>query len=150
MQKGCAEVGATPVASLTELLRQSDIVTLHVPLTTATRHLIDEATLALMQPNAVIVNTSRGGVIDETALIRALQDNRLYGVALDVLEGEPPADNHPLLTFDPRRVILTPHFGAWCNASVPDLHAEIAGALADMLAGRLPASTMNRDVRLRG
>jgi D-3-phosphoglycerate dehydrogenase len=140
------ERGATPVASLEALLRSSDVVSLHVPLTERTRHLIDETTLGWMKPTAVIVNTSRGGVIDEAALVRALQENRLYGAALDVLAPEPPSADHPLLSFDPRRVILTPHFGAWCAASVPDLHAEVASAVAAVLAGRWPASTMNPTV----
>jgi D-3-phosphoglycerate dehydrogenase / 2-oxoglutarate reductase len=143
------ERGAIPVASLEELLRLSDIVSLHVPLTAQTRHLIDETALSMVKSTAVIVNTSRGGVIDEAALVQALQENRLYGAALDVLATEPLALDHPLLALDPRRVILTPHFGAWCAASVPDLHAEVASALAAMLAGRWPASTMNPDVMPR-
>jgi len=97
----------------------------------------------------VVMLTSRGGVIDESALIRALQEDRLYGAALDVLATEPLELDHPLLALDPRRVILTPHFGAWCAASVPDLHAEVAAALAAMLAGRWPVSTMNPDVTQR-
>jgi D-3-phosphoglycerate dehydrogenase len=143
------ERGAMPVASLEELLRLSDIVSLHVPLTAQTRHLIDETALSMVKSTAVIVNTSRGGVIDEAALVQALQENRLYGAALDVLATEPLALDHPLLALDPRRVILTPHFGAWCAASVPDLHAEVASALAAMLAGRWPGSTMNPDVMPR-
>ncbi len=140
------ERGATPMASLEDLLRISDVVSLHVPLTEQTRHLIDTTNLSWMKPTAVIVNTSRGPVIDEPALIAALREDRLRGAALDVLESEPPAADHPLLEFDSRRVILTPHFGAWCAASTPDLHAEVAGALAAVLAGRWPASTMNPGV----
>jgi len=137
------------VPSLEELLRLSDVVSLHVPLTAQTHHLIGETALSMVKSTAVIVNTSRGGVIDESALIRALQEDRLYGAALDVLATEPLELDHPLLALDPRRVILTPHFGAWCAASVPDLHAEVAAALAAMLAGRWPVSTMNPDVTQR-
>jgi D-3-phosphoglycerate dehydrogenase len=140
------ERGAMPVASLEELLRLSDVVSLHVPLTAQTHHLIGETALSLVKSTAVIINTSRGDVIDEAALIQALLANRLYGAALDVLATEPLALDHPLLALDPRRVILTPHFGAWCAASVPDLHAEVAAALAAMLAGRWPAATINTDV----
>ena len=140
------ERGAISVASLEELLCLSDVVSLHVPLTAQTHHLIDETALSMVKSTAVIVNTSRGGVIDEAALVQALQENRLYGAALDVLATEPLALDHPLLALDPRRVILTPHFGAWCAASVPDLHAEVAAALAALLAGRWPAATMNPDV----
>ena len=143
------ERGAIPVPSLEELLRLSDVVSLHVPLTAQTHHLIGETALSMVKSTAVIVNTSRGDVIDESALIRALQEDRLYGAALDVLATEPLELDHPLLALDPRRVILTPHFGAWCAASVPDLHAEVAAALAAMLAGRWPVSTMNPDVTQR-
>ena len=143
------ERGAIPVESLEELLRLSDVVSLHVPLTAQTHHLISETALSMVKSTAVIINTSRGGVIDEAALIQALQADRLYGAALDVLATEPLALDHPLLELDPRRVILTPHFGAWCAASVPDLHAEVASALAARLAGRWPASTMNPDVMPR-
>jgi D-3-phosphoglycerate dehydrogenase / 2-oxoglutarate reductase len=143
------ERGAIPVASLAELLRLSDVVSLHVPLTAQTQHLIDETALRLVKSTAVVINTSRGGVIDEAALVRALQEDRLYGAALDVLATEPLALDHPLLAIDPRRVILTPHFGAWCAASVPDLHAEVASALAALLAGRWPAATINPEVTPR-
>ena len=141
--------GAMPVASLEHLLRESHLVSLHVPLTDQTRQMIDRASLAQLRPGAMIVYTSRGGVVDEQALVWALQSGRLFGVALDVLDPEPISPDHPLLAIDPRRVILTPHFGAWCAVSVPDLHAEIAAALSAVLAGRLPASTMNPGVRPR-
>lgn len=140
------ERGAIPVASLEELLAESDVVSLHVPLTPQTHQMINATTLGLLKPNAVIINTSRGSVIDEVALIHALQTDQIYGVALDVLAPEPPAFDHPLLSFDLRRVILTPHFGAWCAASTPDLHAEVAGAMAAVLAGKRPESTMNPEV----
>ncbi len=143
------ERGAIPVTTLEELLRTADVVSLHVPLSAQTHHLIDETALSYVKPSAIVINTSRGRVIDEAALVRALQENRLYGVALDVLEDEPLAMDHPLLALDPHRVILTPHFGAWCAASVPSLHAEVAGAVADLLAGHWPAATMNREVMPR-
>lgn len=137
--------GATP-ASLEELLRESDIVSIHVPLMPATRHLIDEAKLALMKPTASIVNTSRGGVIDEAALTRALQEGRIFGAALDVLQQEPPPNDHPLLSFDPRRVILTPHMAASSLDALPDLHREMAAAVSAILADRWPPSVINPDV----
>jgi D-3-phosphoglycerate dehydrogenase len=128
------------------LLRASDIVSLHVPLTPQTRHLIDAAGLALMKPSAAIVNTSRGPVIDEAALIDALQSNRLFGAALDVTEQEPPPADNPLLTIDPQRVILTPHFAASSEEVHVDLHREVSAAAAAVLAGRWPEATMNRTV----
>ncbi|MBM3215384.1 lactate dehydrogenase [Candidatus Poribacteria bacterium] len=93
--------------SLHELLRESDVVTLHVPLTSATRGLIGARELGLMKPSAVLVNTCRGPVVDEPALVDALRAQRLRGACLDVLTQEPPAIDNPLLTLD--NVLLTPH-----------------------------------------
>ena len=90
-----------------ELLRTSDIVSLHVPLNDTTRHLIGAAELALMKPDAILVNTSRGPVVDETALHAALVANKLFGAGLDVFAEEPPPANHPFFTLD--NVVLTAH-----------------------------------------
>ena len=94
-------------ASLPDLLAQSDVVTLHVPLNQATHHLIGAEQLAQMQPHALLVNTCRGPVVDEAALIAALQAGTIAGAALDVLDKEPPAADNPLLAME--NVILTPH-----------------------------------------
>jgi len=100
------ETGVSP-RTLAELLAESDALTLHVPLDGGTRHLIDEAALALMKPDAVLVNTARGGVVDEAALARALRAGRLAGAALDVFEHEPlPASS--ALEGAPH-LMLTPH-----------------------------------------
>ena len=99
--------GVTPV-SLDSLLRQSDIVTLHVPLDASTRALIDAAALSLMKPDAFLVNTARGGIVDEQALKRALVDQRLAGAAFDVFEVEPSADAELLRL---PGFIGTPHIG---------------------------------------
>jgi D-3-phosphoglycerate dehydrogenase len=135
-------IGAIP-AELDQLLSTSDIVTLHVPLTPANRHLIDARRLAMMKPTASLINTSRGGVVDEAALIEALQTNVLFGAALDVLEREPPADNHPLFAIDPMRVIVTPHFAASSEAVTPTAHRQVAEAMASVLRGEWPSATMN-------
>jgi D-3-phosphoglycerate dehydrogenase len=137
--------GARP-ASLDQVLQEADIVSLHVPLAPATRHLIDERRLALLKPSAAIVNTSRGPVIDEAALVRALQEERIFGAALDVVDQEPLAEEHPLLGFDQRRVILTPHFAASSEEVIPDLHQEVCGAFTAVLDGRWPPSVMNPGV----
>ena len=97
-------------ADLDEVLRSADIVTLHVPLTPGTRNLIDRAALARMKPGAYLVNTARGGLIDETALVEALAGGRLAGAGLDVFETEPLPAGHPLAAF--RNVVLTPHISA--------------------------------------
>ena len=92
-----------------ELLRESDFISLHCPLTEETRHMIDEEAIGLMKPTAFIINTARGALIDEPALIRALREGRIAGAGLDVQETEPPAEDSPLYTLD--NVVLTPHMG---------------------------------------
>jgi phosphoglycerate dehydrogenase-like enzyme len=100
---------------LRELIRTSDIVSLHVPLNDSTRHLIGAGELALMKPTAILVNTSRGPVIDEVALTRVLSEGRIFGAGLDVFDREPPPANNPLLKLD--NVVLTAHFAGptWDN-----------------------------------
>lgn len=95
--------------SLEEVLKQSDYISLHCPLTPQTKHIINKETLAMMKPTAFIVNTGRGALIDEPALIEALQNGVIAGAGLDVQETEPPAMDNPL--YDMPNVILTPHMG---------------------------------------
>lgn len=97
-------------ASLDQVLTEADVLTLHVPATPETTHLIDENRLALMKPSAIIINTARGKIIDETALIKALEGGAIAGAGLDVFETEPVARNNPLLKLD--NVVLTPHISA--------------------------------------
>ena len=92
-----------------ELLKNSDYVSMHCPLSESTKHMINKDTLSLMKPSAFIINTSRGALIDEDALIEALENGTIAGAGLDVQENEPPAENSPLYTMD--NVLLTPHMG---------------------------------------
>lgn len=131
---------------LDDLLRAADIITLHAPLTPTTQGLIGRRELALLRSTAMIVNTSRGGLIDEAALIEALTTERIFGAALDVLASEPPDPTHPLLQIDPRRVILTPHFGSASADARTALHREVAAALEAFLEGQMPTSLVNREV----
>jgi phosphoglycerate dehydrogenase-like enzyme len=100
---------------LRELLRTSDFVSLNVPLNASTRHMIGAGELAAMKPTAILVNTCRGPVIDEPALVRVLGDGKLFGAGLDVFDQEPPPADNPLLTLD--NVVLTAHFAGptWDN-----------------------------------
>jgi phosphoglycerate dehydrogenase-like enzyme len=100
------DLGARKV-ELDELLRESDIITIHVPLLRDTRALIGERALSWMKPNAVLINASRGPIVDEKALVHALSEHQIAGACLDVFENEPIASDHPLLQFD--NVLLTPH-----------------------------------------
>ena len=101
--------------SLEELLKECDFVTLHCPLTSDTKHLINKSKLELMKPQAFIINTSRGAIINEMDLIEALKNKKIAGAALDVQEQEPPELNNPL--FNMKNVILTPHIGWRCLES---------------------------------
>jgi len=108
---GSPQQGRLP---LDELLARSDVVTLHVPLAENTRGLIGERELALMRPDALLINTARGGIVDEAALIAALREGRLGGAGVDVLAVEPPRSGSPLLEGPPPNLIVTPHV-AWAG-----------------------------------
>jgi len=116
--------------SLDEVLQQADAITLHCPLNENTRHLIGEAELAKMKPRAFIVNTARGGLIDEQALAAALRRGHLGGVATDVLVQEPPVDGNVLLAQDIPRLIVTPHT-AWGSQ---EARQRIVGQVAENAA----------------
>jgi D-3-phosphoglycerate dehydrogenase len=120
------------LTGLDEVLTHGDIISLHVPLTDETFHLIDEGALSRMKPGAFVVNVSRGGVIDEEALGRALIGGRLAGAALDVFEFEPLPPNSPLLNLP--NVVLTPHLGASTVEAQELVAREIAESVRDALA----------------
>lgn len=131
-------------ASLLDLARRADFVTPHVPLTAETRHLIDGAFLAAMKPDACLINTARGAVVDPDALLSALQADAIGGAALDVFVPERLPSGHPLLA-DPR-LIATPHVAFYSEESVADLASAAAANVAAVLAGRRPADTVNPEV----
>ena len=120
------ELGLTGL-ELDELLSVCDIVSLHVPLTPATRGLLDEARIRLMRPGAILINAARGGVVDEEALARALEDGHVAGAAVDVYEQEPPGSACPLLNLSAsaaQRVLLTPHIAGVAYEAASGLYAE--------------------------
>ena len=129
----CAEVGVT-LASKEELLARADVVTIHLVLGERSRGLIGAAELALMKPGATLVNTSRGPIVDEAALIEALRDGAIAGAALDVFDQEPLAPDHPLRTLP--NAVVTPHIGyvtaetyrIFYQHAVEDIRAWLDGA----------------------
>lgn len=123
--------------SLEEVLSQSDYVSLHCPLMPQTRHIINKDTLALMKPTAFIINTARGPLIDEAALIEALKEGRIAGAGLDVQEVEPPAEDNPLYQME--NVILTPHMG-WRGL---ETRQRLVSILADDIKNYLNGTPIN-------
>jgi D-3-phosphoglycerate dehydrogenase len=138
-----ADTGGAAVLGLDELLASSDIVILHAPLTAKTRHLIGERELALMADGALLINVSRGGLVDTTAVIASLQAGHLGGVGLDVIEEEPsvPAEllTHPA-------VVITPHIAFSSDASLADLRRSAAEEVVRVLRGEAPRNPCNRPV----
>ena len=133
------ELSARPV-NLDELLRQSDIVTLHVPLTPATRGMIGDRELEMMKPTAYLVNTSRGPVVDEKALYRALTNRRIAGAGLDVLEQEPPDLANPLLQLD--NMVITPHMASTSREANVRTAEFAYSNVKRVLAGEPPQSSI--------
>ncbi len=129
------------LVGLEELLRASDAVSIHLPLTAETSGLLDRRRLALLRPGAVLVNAGRGGVVDEEALLRALTSGALGAAALDVVAAEPPAPDHPLLALP--RVIATPHMAYYSEDSLLDLRRAVASNAAAVLRGEPVADVVN-------
>jgi D-3-phosphoglycerate dehydrogenase len=129
------------VGSLPEALARADVVSLHVPLTAENRHLIDDETIALMERAPLLVNTSRGGLVDLDAVVRALDDGRLSGVALDVTEPEPLPADHPLRTHP--LAIVTPHMAFYSEEAQAELQRRAADEVARAIQGLAPRSPVN-------
>jgi D-3-phosphoglycerate dehydrogenase len=134
-----AEIACPDLAGLAAA---SDVLTLHVPMTPQTRHLVDAALLAHTKPGAILVNCGRGGLLDLDAALAALDSGRLAGVGLDVFEPEPPR-HHPL--FDHPNVVLTPHLMGLTRRATAATFADAARGVRDVLSGRQPAAVANPD-----
>jgi D-3-phosphoglycerate dehydrogenase len=141
-----AELGSAGVesGSLAELARQSDFVSLHVPLGEETRHLVDRDFLRTMKPTAFLVNTARGAVVDLDALLEALREGWIAGAALDVFEPERLPADHPLLALP--QLIATPHVAYYSEESLVELGRLAAENVAAVLDGKRPASIVNPQV----
>ncbi len=126
------------------LLRTSDYVSLHAPSTDETRHIIDAEALSLMKPTAFLINTARGALIDEDALLNGVRSGQIAGAALDVLTIEPPPPEHPLLHEE--RVWVTPHLAWYSEEAEVDLRARAAEEVVRVLRGEKPRSPVNQIV----
>lgn len=122
------------------VLRESDVITLHLPLNEQSRHLISTAEFARMKPDALLINTARGGLVDEAALLDALRSGRIGGAGFDVLEKEPPTQGHPLLDLDMPNFIMTPHI-AWSGREAMQ---TLADQLIDNIEAYAAGSPQNR------
>jgi D-3-phosphoglycerate dehydrogenase len=131
-------------SSLEDLLKDSDFITLHVPLTSRTEKLIGHSELGLMKPTAYLINTARGNVVDQAALWKALKERRIAGAALDVCEVEPIRHDDPLLQLD--NVILTPHIGSGTVETRTKMALTVADDIIRVLKGEKPMNLVNREL----
>lgn len=131
-------------ADLKELIKESDIVSIHAVLTSETYHLIGEEELKQMKPKALIVNTARGPIIDEKALIKALREKWIAGAALDVLEAEPPEGENPLLSMS--NVLVTPHIAAFTVEALKRMDLMVVEDIVRIYNGLKPIRLLNHEV----
>ena len=137
------ELGVKHV-SLEDILRQSDIVSLHVPVTDETEYLIDYDKLSLMKKTSVLINTARGKIVNTADLIRALQEGRIAGAGLDVHEGEPPPQEYGFQNMD--NVVCTPHFGWYSEEGAWEIRRMIMDDFRAFLSGKTPKYLINKEV----
>ena len=142
--KAEAEECGVELMSLNDLMSRADFVSIHCPLTDETRNLIGEDEIALMKSDAYLLNTARGGIVNEDALYRALEQHKIAGAALDCFEVEPVIKPHRFGALD--NVILAPHSIAWTVELFRDIGKTTCTAMLDLLKGREPDGIVNRDV----
>ena len=129
-------------ASVEAICREADVVSLHAPLTPETRHILDARGISLLKPTAIVVNTSRGPLIDEAALATALREERIFGAGLDVFEEEPLGQGNALRGL--RNAVLSDHCGWYSEESVQDLQRKAAEEVARVFRGQAPLNWLNR------
>jgi phosphoglycerate dehydrogenase-like enzyme len=142
-KKVAAELGIELVG-LEEVFRRADVLSVSCPLTPETRHLVNAERLALMKPTAYLINTARGPIVDQKALTRVLQERRIAGAGLDVLEQEPPEPDDPILGLD--NVVLAPHALCWTDQCFAGNGAADVRAVLEVMHGREPRGIVNRAV----
>jgi D-3-phosphoglycerate dehydrogenase len=142
--KKVAEELGIELVSLEELFKRADVLSISVPLSPETHHIVNAERIALMKPTAYLINTARGPIIDQKALTKALQENRIAGAGLDVLEKEPPDADDPILKLD--NVVLAPHALCWTDQCFAGNGAADVRAVLGFQHGRVPRGVVNRDV----
>lgn len=138
------EEGVERANDLSALLREADVVSLHLQLTAETRGLMNRERLALMKPSAMLVNTSRGALVETDALVEAVAENRLAGAAMDVFEKEPPPTDHPFFKVD--RILLSPHIAGATRECLERTAVQTAAQVVDVLDGKRPEHLVNPQV----
>ena len=147
VEKDLAKKNGITLVNLPELLKESDYVSVHTNLNEETLHLMDEKEFKQMKPNAYFINTSRGSIVNETALIKALEEKWIAGAALDVFNKEPVEQDNPLLKMD--NVIALPHSGSYSDAAFSRMPINIAKEAWRVLSGRWPKNVVNKSVKPR-
>jgi D-3-phosphoglycerate dehydrogenase / 2-oxoglutarate reductase len=137
-------LGVERAPTVEQVFEEADVVSLHLPLTPQTRHIVDARALAMMRPGAILINCARGGLVDERALLHALEQGRLHGAGLDVWEREPPAPDHPLLGRDD--VVATPHIASATGAGKDRLWRSALAQALQVLRGERPPFLVNPEV----
>ena len=132
------------LTDLETVLRKSDFISIHCPLNESTWHLVGEQEFKKMERKPLLINTSRGPIVNEKALIQALEEGRISGAGLDVLETEPPDSKNPMLKME--NVIFSPHVGFYSEESISELKRRTARNVSDVLRGRWPGSVVNQGV----
>jgi D-3-phosphoglycerate dehydrogenase len=144
LRRTVSEVEGTRLVELDELLCTADFVSVHCPLNASTRHLLGARELALLKPTAFVINTARGGIIDQAALGAVLRERRIAGAGLDVVEVEPLPSDDPLRGLD--NVIITPHSASWSVESGAECRRVAVEHVVTVLRGGVPSDVVNRAV----
>jgi D-3-phosphoglycerate dehydrogenase len=139
----CEQYGVQQV-DLETLFKTCDIVTVHAPLMDSTRHLVNERTISFMKPESVLINTSRGELVDEQALYNALKEKKIAGAAIDVFSQEPPAKDNPL--FDLENVILTPHIAGYSRDALVASGTMVAESIVAAMRDEIPPYVVNKEL----
>jgi D-3-phosphoglycerate dehydrogenase len=141
-QEFCQKHGISAL-SLDEVFKECDIISIHVPLNEKTRKLVDDEKLSMMKENAILINTSRGGVIDQRALCEALKEKQIAGAGLDVYEQEPPDAEDPL--FDQQNAVFTPHTSGYSTDCLLRIGTMVAESVIAVSEGKVPPNSLNAD-----